>query len=200
MAAIKNGMPGTKRFADHEVIVVPNRLSKAIRHAGSNERDPVSDAEEALVELSAQFGSWMRDECAQLEQARQRVHAEGFTDPAREELFRAAHDIRGHGATFGFPMAAEVADSLCQVIEHCPDPTQIPTGFLDQCVDAVRAIIREHDRANADRVAAELAKSLRAIADEFLGKSGRACDDPAAPAPPPQAPSPTPAAPPLVPD
>jgi hypothetical protein len=89
------GMPGITRFADHEVIVMPNRLKKAVRHAGANERDPVTDAETALVELSAQFGNWMEDECEALDKARQLVHAEGLNEQTRPTLFRAAHDIKG---------------------------------------------------------------------------------------------------------
>jgi hypothetical protein len=121
MAEIRNDTPGVTKYSDHEVIVTPNRLKKAVRRAGADERDPIVDAEAALVELSAQFGSWMEDECAELDKARQVLHAEGFTEAARQRLFRAAHDIKGHGATFGFPIAAEVADSLCQLIEHGAD-------------------------------------------------------------------------------
>jgi chemotaxis protein histidine kinase CheA len=164
--------PGTTKFSDHEVIVVPNRLKKAIKHVDGNDPDPVTDAEEALVELSAQFDNWMVDECTQLEMARQAVHGGGLTEATSGTLFRAAHDIRGHGATFGYPMAADVADSLCRLIERCSDLTQLPLGLIDQCVDAVRAIIRERDRANADRTATELAKGLRALTDEFLEKRG----------------------------
>ena len=51
MAEIRNETPGVTKFADHEVIVVPNRLKKAVRHAGADDRDPITDSEEALVEL-----------------------------------------------------------------------------------------------------------------------------------------------------
>ena len=172
MAEIRNETPGVTKFADHEVIVVPNRLKKAVRHAGADDRDPITDAEEALVELSVQFGSWMEDECTQLDNARQLVHAEGFTEAARQTLFRAAHDIKGHGAMFGFPMAADVADSLCRLIEHCSDLSHVPLAFIDQCVDSVRAIIREHDRIDAGRTAVELANGLRLLANEFIGGRG----------------------------
>jgi chemotaxis protein histidine kinase CheA len=169
MAEIESTTTGVTESADHEVIVVPNRLKKAVRHAGADDRDPIADAEEALLELSVQFGSWMEDECTQLDNARQLVNAEGFTEAARQTLFRAAHDIKGHGATFGFPMAADVADSLCRLIEHCSDLSHVPLAFIDQCVDSVRAIIREHDRIDAGRTAAELANGLRSIANELIG-------------------------------
>jgi chemotaxis protein histidine kinase CheA len=170
--AEKRDLPsGITKFSDHEVIVVPNRLKKAVRVvvAGAADSDPVAAAEKALEELSTQFESWMGDECEQLDRARQRVHAEGFTDAARQSLFRAAHDIKGHATTFGFPTAADVAESLCRLIEQAPDLSLVPLSFIDQCVDAVRAIIRERDRVEAHRTANALAQGLRALADDLIG-------------------------------
>jgi chemotaxis protein histidine kinase CheA len=168
MADSKRDKPGITRYADHEVIVVPNRLKKKVlRHAAADEPDPLTDAEQALEELSAQFGGWMEDECRALEEARRFVHRNGLTEESRQALFRAAHDIKGHGTTFGYPHAADVADSLCRMLERTSAP--IPLTFVDQCVDAVRAIIREHANANAERTAAELAKELRTLVDELLG-------------------------------
>jgi len=170
MAESKREKPGITKYADHDVIVVPNRLKKkALRRAAMNEPDPLTDAERALDELSAQFGVWMEDEFRELEEARQSVHRQGLTDVTRQALFRAAHDLKGHGTTFGYPMVADVADSLCRVIEHTADAARIPLTFIDQCVDAIRAIIREHDIENAEEVAAALARELRVLTEELLG-------------------------------
>jgi hypothetical protein len=78
-----------------------------------------------------------------------------------------------------------VADSLCRLIEHGADLSPAPLTVIDQCVDAVRAIIREHDLANAERTAAELAESLRTLVDDLLAvSSGEAAPADAAVAPP----------------
>lgn len=170
MVERKRERPGVTKYDDHDVIVVPNRLKKkALRRTAKKEPDPVANAERALEELSAQFGSWMEDECRMLEEARQSIHDQGQTIGTQQALFRAAHDIKGHGTTFGYPMAADVADSLCRVIENAVDMTRIPLTFIDQCVNSIHAIIREHDNENADETAAELARELRVLADELLG-------------------------------
>jgi chemotaxis protein histidine kinase CheA len=185
MAETTNEMPGVTIYSDHEVIVTPNRLKKAVRRASPDDRDPIVDAEAALVELSAQFAGWMEDECAELDKARHLLHAEGYTEAARQRLFRAAHDIKGHGATFGYPFAADVADSLCRLIEDGADLSPAPFALIDRCVDAVRAIIREHDLADAERTAAELAESLRTLVDDLLvAPAGEQAPPDAATAPP----------------
>ena len=92
----------------------------------------------------------------------------GFTGANKETLFHAAHDIKGEAATFGFPLVALAADSLCRLLEHTPEADRIPVKLIDQHVDAVRAIYREYARSDAKELAAILSKRLRAVTDEFL--------------------------------
>jgi chemotaxis protein histidine kinase CheA len=173
MNEFKPDTPGVIKYDDHEVIVPPNRLKKAVKRTGSDrERDPITDAEEALEHLSAQFQEWMDDECAQLDKTRRALRDQGFNDATRQALFRAAHDIKGHGATFGYPMAAEVADTLCRLIEQSKDFARTPMDFIDQFVDAVRAIIREGKTPQAQATATTLANELRAVAKEYLAVHG----------------------------
>jgi chemotaxis protein histidine kinase CheA len=175
--AKKNEAPAVTTYADHEVIMPPHKLKKAVSKAppgaAKPEDDPVARAEAALAELSGEFSSWMDTECQRLDQARRKVKRSGLFGAAKEELFRAAHDIKGEAATFGFPRAGEVADSLCRLIEHSPDLERLPLALVDQHVDAVRAIIREAKQENADATAAQLAGELRQIADEFLARENR---------------------------
>jgi HPt (histidine-containing phosphotransfer) domain-containing protein len=110
----------------------------------------------------------MHAECERLEAARQQVRREGFTRKTHDELFRAAHDIKGEAATFGYPAVAPVADSLCRLVEHTPEMTRIPLALVDQHVDAVRAIAREHAHVERAGIASALTRRLRDVTDEFL--------------------------------
>ena len=104
-------------FTDYQVITQPNPLRKMVRHADDNEiDDPVARAEQALAGLSGEFNDWMRVECERLSAAHTAIRRSGLNPENREELFRAAHDIKGDAATFGFPTAAAAAESLCRII------------------------------------------------------------------------------------
>jgi HPt (histidine-containing phosphotransfer) domain-containing protein len=168
MAPRKDNTPSVATFADHEVITPPHELRMAVSTATDGDDDPIARAEAALAELSGEFSDWMYAECDRLEAARQTVKRVGFTEETHDELFRAAHDIRGEAATFGFPAATGVADSLCRLLEHTPQMTRIPMTLVDQHVDAVRAIAREHDRVDFLAVAEALTRRLREVTDEFL--------------------------------
>jgi len=157
-------------YGDHEVLMPENKLRKAVstKPLLPGEEDPVARAEKALAELSTEFGSWMESECDRLDKARSGVSKGGFTKSSKEALFHAAHDIKGEAATFGFPLVAAAADSLCRLIEYTPDATRIPIKLVDQHVDAVRAIHREYARSDAEDLAALLTGRLREVTDEFL--------------------------------
>jgi len=151
-----------------------NKLRKAVtsRPYAAGEDDPVARAEQALAELSTEFGSWMESECERLDKARHALAA-GVTKASIEQLFHAAHDIKGEAATFGFPAVSAAADSLCRLIEHTPDINRIPLKLVDQHVDAVRAIYREYSRSDASDLATLLTRRLREVTDEFLISENR---------------------------
>ena len=167
--------PAVTTFADHDVIVPPNPLKKAVVRANPGdaaEPDPVARAEQALFELSGDFSRWMESECERLDAARRAVAA-GFTDKTRDELFRAAHDIKGEAATFGFPLIEPVAASLCRLIEHSPDLARIPLMLIDQHVDGIVAIVHRNARGNRERKAQVLARRLAQVTEEFLQHENR---------------------------
>lgn len=163
-------------FADHEVIMPPNKLKKAVVHLRPGTHidfDPVERAETALAELASEFATWMDLECTRLDEARMAVRARGIDAGTRDTLFRAAHDIKGQAATFGFPLVAPVAGSLCRLLEHTPDTAHIPADLIDQHVDAIRAITHRNARGNSQMIAARLAERLRQVTEQFLVRENR---------------------------
>lgn len=164
----KDDAPRVVTYADHEVITPPNALRRAIAPVTAGLDDPIGRAELALRGLSPEFSKWMRSECERLEKARREVKRAGFTEQSHDGLFRAAHDIKGEAATFGFAEVAGVAESLCRLLEHTPQREKIPKNLVDQHVDAVRAIVREHTRPDVTDVAVTLTQRLREVTDDFL--------------------------------
>lgn len=156
-------------FPDYQIIRQPNPLRRAVKRvATSPADDPVARAEKALDGLSNEFEGWMRQECERLATAHAAILKTGLSRTTQDELFRAAHDIKGDAATFGYPMAAAAADSLCRIMEHAPDFAKVPNELIAHHVNAIQAIVREHKRFGVASVAGELSKNLRGVADEYL--------------------------------
>jgi HPt (histidine-containing phosphotransfer) domain-containing protein len=158
---------------DHEMIVPENRLREAVSDGLNSNEDPIARAEKALAALSPEFGTWMDSECDRLDGARRNIVDSGMTETNLEALFRAAHDIKGEVATFGYPAVASAAESLCRLIEYAPEPRRIPPMLIEQHVDAVRAIYREYKHADAHKLASALVARLRDVTNHFLISENR---------------------------
>jgi HPt (histidine-containing phosphotransfer) domain-containing protein len=158
-----------KSFPTHHVITQPNPLRKVLRRVDDKDPDdPVARAEQALAALSGEFKEWMVIEADRLSAAHAAILNNGFGDKAADELFRAAHDIKGDAATFGYPSAAVAAESLCRIIEHAPDLEKVPSELIKHHIDAIQAIVRNHTRLDSSKVASQLSRKLRGVADEYL--------------------------------
>jgi chemotaxis protein histidine kinase CheA len=174
MAKEKPAALNVQAFADHHVITQPNPLRRVLRRVDEKDLDdPVARAEKALAGLSGEFKDWMAIECDRLAAAHAAILGRGFTTDTSEELFRAAHDIKGDAATFGFPTAGAAAESLCRIIEHAPDLERVPAELIAHHINAIQAIVRENAGINNAGMAAALSKKLRGVADEYLAAVNR---------------------------
>jgi chemotaxis protein histidine kinase CheA len=158
-----------RKYADHQVITQPNPLRKVLRRVADDDiDDPVARAEKALSGLSGEFRQWMETEVERLAAAHAVILKDGFAKEARDELFRAAHDIKGDAATFGYPSAGAVAESLCRIIEHAPDLARVPSDLIVHHINAIQAIVHEHTKLDTISMSNELSMRLRAVADDYL--------------------------------
>jgi chemotaxis protein histidine kinase CheA len=174
MAKEKPGTLEIKTFADHHVITQPNPLRKVLRRVAEKDLDdPVARAEKALAGLSGEFKNWMAIEADRLSTAHATILKDGFSDATRDELFRAAHDIKGDAATFGYPSAGAAAESLCRIIEHAPDLDEVPPELISHHINAIHAIVRERTKLDTVSTATELSRRLRGVADKYLTHANR---------------------------
>ena len=89
--------------------------------------EAVARAESIIAALGDEYLEWLRGDLGQLDtslsQARGSVRAV-------DDLRRKAHEIRGQGGSFGFPMISQVADAL-HILPEAQD------GFLDADGEAI---------------------------------------------------------------
>lgn len=174
MAKTKNDGIEIKKFADHHVITQPNPLRKVLRRVSDEDLDdPVARAEKALADLSGEFRNWMLIESDRLAAAHAAILKNGFSVATRDELFHAAHDVKGDAATFGFPSAGAAAESLCRIIEHAPDLSKVPSDLIAHHINAIQAIVAERTKLDTISMASELSRRLRGVADDYLARVNR---------------------------
>lgn len=123
--------------------------SKALRlkvgggRLGTIDAAAIAKAEAALKSLSGNFAQWLNDEVAKLEAARQVVRSEGPSPETMETLYLRAHDLKGLGATYGFPLITRVAGLLCRLIDDRAKRVNAPMALIDAHIDAIKAAVRD---------------------------------------------------------
>lgn len=152
-----------------QMIRVPNTLKlKVGGRLGGIDPSAIAKAEAALKSLSSNFAEWLRDEVTKLESARARVHEEGWKSETAENLYLRAHDLKGLGATYEFPLITRIAASLCKMIDSPETRLNAPLKIIDAHIDAIRACVRDDIRDDSNPLGAALAGELEQNVKTFL--------------------------------
>jgi hypothetical protein len=122
--------------------------------------DIVARAEAALKALAGQFARWLQDEIDKLDAARARVGAEGLTGDAGEALYLHAHDLKGLGGTYEFPIITRIAGSLCNLLEEPGSRGAIPLTLIDAHIEAIKTMVLNDIRDELHPVGGTLAAAL----------------------------------------
>ena len=151
------------------VINVPNALRAKVGGGQALNGDAIAKAEEALKALSANFAQWLADEVVRLDAARAAVREGGRTPAATETLYFRAHDLKGLGATYDFPLVGAIAGSLCKLLDEPAKRPSAPQVLIDAHVDAIRLCVRQEMREVNHPAGALLLAELDARVSAHVG-------------------------------
>ncbi|WP_447909383.1 Hpt domain-containing protein [Brevundimonas bullata] len=152
-----------------QVIRPPNPLRAKVGGFGGIDADAIAKAEAALKAMSSQFGQWLQDEIVKLDQAQAEIRAKGYTPETAEALYFRAHDLKGLGATYQYPLVTRIAGSLCRLMDDADKRMQAPLPILDAHIDAIRAVVRDEIQTDDHPTGRILAETLEARVAEYLG-------------------------------
>ena len=153
----------------NQVIRPPNPLRAKVGGGfGGIDASAIAKAEEALKAMSAQFGQWLNDEVSKLDKAQGDIRSHGYTPETAEALYFRAHDLKGLGATYQYPLVTRIAGSLCRMMDDADKRMQAPVAILDAHVDAIRAVVRDEIQTDDHPVGRDLAEALEARVAEHL--------------------------------
>ena len=150
-----------------QMIQVPNTLRLKIGgRFGAIDPAAIAKAEAALKGLSGNFAQWLSDEVVKLEAARQAVKTDGMTVETMETLYFRAHDLKGLGTTYEYPLITRIGASLCRLIDDKDKRMQAPISLIDAHIDAIKAAVRDEIKTDEHPVGKALIQALEARVTE----------------------------------
>lgn len=128
-------------------------------------------AHAAVADLAKDYTAWALADVARARQAL----ADAETDPAKranhvEALFRIAHDLKGQGSSFGYPLVTKIGGSLCRLTRD--RARQYETSHLDLAkshLDAAQLVLTKEIKGEGGKVGADLVARLQSLVDAATG-------------------------------
>ena len=122
-------------------------------------------AEEAMADLARTFPAMAIGDVQAMK--KYLVEASSTFDQERNDIIRTklypkAHDLKGQGATFGYPLITDVGAHLCQTItsKSTYDPSDLQS--IKQDILSMETILWKKLKGDGGTKGAEILKTLRA--------------------------------------
>jgi len=149
--------------AKAQIAAPRNSLREKVGPPPTFDAQALARAEAALQALSGEFEGWMAQEVERIGAARQAARQNGYGEAELAAIFACAHDIKGLGSTYDYPLATLIAASLCKLIET-PGGRARAAGHIaivDAHIDAIRAAVAAGVKTREHPVGRELLETLQ---------------------------------------
>lgn len=128
------------------------------------DEEAIARADNTLHAMSDSMVQWLDADLERLQHARLAAEQACWSHAALETLARVAHDLKGMGGTYGFPLVTQIAASLCRLIETeaGKNVAQADPSLVRAHVDALRAAVRDRIKTDGHPVGRALVHALEA--------------------------------------
>ncbi len=162
------------------VFNLPNRLRERLSggapagEAGQVDLALIQQAEKQLLSLESEYASSVLEFVKNL----QELCDKALADPAQaagyfRSINQIAHELRGQGSTFGYPLITTFGKSLYEQtkLESNAEITQSLLDLVKAHSDAVQIVIREKIKGMGGKVGVEIVKMLEKAKDKFAQRA-----------------------------
>lgn len=162
--ATENDNPGEDDKTAEAEFTAPSFLLKA--KAPSTNRvlsEALEVADTAVAELATNYPQRAGEKVSELDRAFEALPASGDARDSIAALFDIAHDIRGEGGSFGFPLVTAIAENLCRVLEDKSQASESLRAAIRVHIGALKLVLSEPIKGDGGERGAELLDGLQKI-------------------------------------
>lgn len=151
-----------------------NALTGKVGGAKLNEDEferRLAAANKNIASASAGFADWACTDVAEALRALDNLEGDGDKDEATRLMFRVAHDLKGQGTTFGYPLATQIAGLLCDVIKSSKSsPSVESAGIIRAHLAVLDLVLKQKIKGEGDAAVQQLVEKLALAAKRVRQK------------------------------
>ncbi len=156
-----------------EIIDVPNPLKGKVSYGPDGVDASMLEKAEALIaNLQGDFVVWVQEDLKKLQQHYNTAAALPVEERAHamKEVFGVAHDMKGQGGSFGFPLVTSIANNLCRFMETRTSFGQAETEAILLHISALKLVVAERLSGDGGIKGEKLLKGLELVLQKFATK------------------------------
>jgi CheY-like chemotaxis protein len=152
---------------------LPNALKSKVgglgaSGAGEIPADLLEEAEQQLERSALDFTEWARNYLSNLASLCEEAKAQtGTRRKYFEEINLLAHELRGQGGTFGYPLITTFGKMLYDVTGSQCREDDNAVEIVKAHIDAMRAVLREKVSGDGGEIGNELLRALKAAIERY---------------------------------
>jgi tryptophan 2,3-dioxygenase len=151
----------------------PHLLKHKVKGGGGPSPEMLAKAQEAISKMSDDYPTWAIQDVDRLEGHVATLAAGDETKGEKvREAFHVAHDMRGQGGSFGYPLVTRIANSFCRFTEKMETLDDGAIGILQTHVNALRAVIGNRVSGTGGATGTQIADGLEQAVQKYLQKHG----------------------------
>ncbi len=82
---------------------------------------------------------------------------------ASKEIYGIAHNLKGQGTSFGYPLITRIGQSLCQLTRRERDFSDADLGIMQGHLDAIRLILAKDIKGDGGEIGDKLSARLEGL-------------------------------------
>ncbi|MEK9722133.1 MAG: hypothetical protein VW405_01445 [Rhodospirillaceae bacterium] len=152
-------------MADAKIFRPSRHISQKVpKRGGPSPAQAIMRALNAAEDLMGEYQGWAVDDLEALWQSFIHAAAADVLDADEiQNMFNMAHEIRGQGGTFGFPLVTVIADSLCKFIDGRARLTAVELEVIKVHILGMKAVFRQRLEGDHEELATELRSLLELL-------------------------------------
>lgn len=132
------------------------------------DEDVLAKVQAALDEMSEEYPDWVSSLIDQLYiQHKKCVEDEAARRAAFARIHSMAHDMKGQGGTFGYPLITDFSDGLYNATTRNSGLTDHHVEIVKAHIDAMRVIIKERVNGDGGEIGSQLKLGLAAAIEKY---------------------------------
>ncbi|KZD11988.1 Hpt domain-containing protein [Oceanibaculum pacificum] len=154
---------------DVEIIHPANKLKQYVNDPRALNAAAIAKAEAAMEKFTASIdlAAEAEPDLKEMQAAYQAMKAQpqDCTAAARR-IFDLAHDLRGLGTNFNYPLITRICGSLCRFIDGMTKANDTQMEIVRAHVDAIRAVLHNQMKGEGHAIGTQIAEGLETLVRE----------------------------------